>query len=391
MELKHPFDHECPWDFDVLGFLEGQVAEGRDVDGIFSSSDYPGAIVAAAVSERLGLPGPSAASILRSAHKYYSRIAQREAAPESTPWFELVDPKLPRGGLTGLHFPCFIKPVKGAFSVMSGRLDSGDDLDSFLSKPALAEFLTQYVFLFNRLVRGLSDLEHSGNHFIVEDLLKGRQVTVEGFATENAVEILGIVDSVRHPGTRSFVRFDYPSTLSRRVQARMREVAVSVVRELKLKHTLFNIEMMYDLRRDRVFIVEVNPRMCGQFADLYEKVDGRSGYDVALALAVGEPPPPKIEKTGYRVASSFPMRIFEPARVADAPSLEQIAEVEQRFEGTRIWPESAKGDVLDDFESLEDGRSFRYAVINLAAANWDALFLRFDEMTRALGYRFEPL
>jgi hypothetical protein len=31
----------------------------------------------------------------------------------------------------------------------------------------------------------------------------------------------------------------------------MREVAIAVVQELQLKHTLFNIEMMYDVRRDR--------------------------------------------------------------------------------------------------------------------------------------------
>ena len=391
MELKRPFDHECRWDFDVLGFIEEQVAAGTTFDGVFSSSDYPGAIVAGAISRRLGLPGSSPERILASSHKYYSRIAQREVVPESTPWFQLVDPKRPRGGVSELHFPCFIKPVKGAFSVMSRRLDSWDDLDSFLSKPSLAAFFIHYVSMFNRLVRVLTDLELDGGYFIAEDLLKGRQVTVEGYATGSSVEVLGIVDSVRHGGTRSFVRFDYPSSLSRRVQARMREVAISVVQWLGLKHTLFNIEMMYDLRRDRVFIVEVNPRMCGQFADLYEKVDGRSGYDVALALAVGEPPPGKRAGTGYRVASSFPLRIFEPARVVEAPSPDEIAEIERRFEGIRIWPEAAKGDRLEDFESLEDGRSFRYAVVNLAAPDRDSLFRRFDEVTRALGYRLEAL
>jgi biotin carboxylase len=171
----------------------------------------------------------------------------------------------------------------------------------------------------------------------------------------------------------------------------MREVSISVIQSLGLKHTLFNIEMTYDLRRDRVFIVEVNPRMCGQFADLYEKVDGRSGYDVALALAVGEPPPGKRARTGCQVASSFPLRIFAPALVAEAPSPEEIAEIERLFEGIRVWPEAAKGDRLEDFESLEDGRSFRYAVINLAAPDRDSLFRRFDEVTRALGYRFEAL
>ena len=150
MELKRPFDHECRWDFDVLGFIEEQVAAGSTFDGVFSSSDYPGAIVAGAVSQRLGLPGSSPERILASSHKYYSRIAQREVVPESTPWFQLVDPKRPRGGVSELHFPCFIKPVKGAFSVMSRRLDSWDDLDSFLSKPSLAAFFIHYVSMFNR-------------------------------------------------------------------------------------------------------------------------------------------------------------------------------------------------------------------------------------------------
>jgi biotin carboxylase len=274
---------------------------------------------------------------------------------------------------------------------MSRRLDSWDDLDLFLSKPSVAEFLIHYVYMFNRLVRGLTDFEIAGGYFLAEDFLKGRQVTVEGFTDGDSVGFLGIVDSVRHVRTKSFVRFDYPSSLSRRVQARMREVAISVVRRLGLKHTLFNIEMMYDLRRDRVFIVEVNPRMCGQFADLYERVDGRSGYDVALALAVGEPPPEKHLDRSYRVSSSFPLRIFEPARVAEAPTPDRIAEIEDRFDGTRIWTEVAEGDRLEDFESLEDGRSFRYAVVNLAAPDRDSLFQRFDEVTRALGYRFEAL
>jgi biotin carboxylase len=391
VELKRPADHECRWDYDVLQYIEDQVEAGAGLSGVFSSSDYPGAIAASAIAERLGLPGTLPPAILRSSHKYYSRRAQREAAPDATPWFRLLDPGKLRGGVEELRFPCFVKPVKGAFSVMSRRLDSWGDLEEFLARPALASFLHQYQFMFNRLVRSLSDLELDGSYLLAEDLLKGRQVTVEGYARGDSVEILGIVDSVRHPGTRSFVRFDFPSTLSRRVQARMREVAVHVAARLGLRHTLFNIEMMYDFRRDRVFIIEVNPRMCGQFADLYQKVDGRSGYDVALSLAVGEPPPEKRPNPRFRVASSFPLRVFDPVRVVEAPTEERIAAVESEFEGTRIWSEVAQGDRLEDFESLEDGRSFRYAVVNLAARDRDGLFLRFEEVRQALGYRFDSL
>ncbi|HEY7819309.1 MAG TPA: ATP-grasp domain-containing protein, partial [Vicinamibacteria bacterium] len=327
---------------------------------------------------------------IECSHKYYSRIAQRDAVPDSTPWFHLVDPKLPRGGLTALSFPCFIKPVKGAFSVMSGRLDSWEDLERFLSRQSVSDFLAHYVFMFDRLVRGLTNLERGAGWFLVEELLKGRQVTVEGYALDDEVEILGIVDTVRHPSTRSFVRFDYPSTLARRVQARLRDVAAAVVRRLGLRHTLFNVEMMYDVRRDRVFIIEVNPRMCGQVADLYEKVDGRSGYDVALALAVGERPKEK-RRMPLRVAARFPLRILAPARVMAAPRPEAVPEIERRFEKTRIWLEAGEGDRLEDFESLEDGKSCRYAVVNLGARHRDELFLRFEEVRQALGFRFEPL
>ena len=50
VELTPPFDHDCPWDYDILGFIEKQVSAGSGLDGIFSSSDYPGATVAGAIS-----------------------------------------------------------------------------------------------------------------------------------------------------------------------------------------------------------------------------------------------------------------------------------------------------------------------------------------------------
>lgn len=394
VELTRPSDEECPWNFDVLGFIEEQVrAHGGRLDGVLSSSDYPGATVAGAISQRLGLPGTEPEKVVRCSHKYYSRMEQREVAPEATPWFELVDPRLPRGGLSSdkITFPCFIKPVKGAFSVMSGRLDSTKELERFLSKPSVAEFLSGYVFIFNDLVRGLTQLEIDGSFFLLEGLLKGKQVTLEGFATDNEVQVLGIVDSVRHPKTKSFIRFDYPSTLSRRIQARMEDVAARVVGRLGLRNTLFNIEMTYDSRRDRIFIVEVNPRMCGQFADLYEKVDGINGYEAALALAVGERPVLRKGKGRYRCAASYPLRIFEPSHVAKAPTGEEIAAAERLYEGTLIWPECSQNDTLDDFESLEDGKSARFGVVNLGAPARESLHSRLENLRRTLDYRFEPL
>ena len=56
---------------------------------------------------------------------------------------------------------------------------------------------------------------------------------------------------------------------------------------LGFDNCMFNIEMMYDAREDRIAIIEINPRMASQFADLYEKVDGTNAYEVLLDLGMG--------------------------------------------------------------------------------------------------------
>ncbi|HSF15470.1 MAG TPA: ATP-grasp domain-containing protein [Vicinamibacteria bacterium] len=390
VEFAQPSDEDCSWDFDVPSFIHRIVEEKRTViDGVFSSSDYPGATTAAAIATRLGLPGPRPADVIRASHKYYSRIVQSESAPTETPWFALVDPRLPAGGPPGIRFPCFLKPVKGAFSVMSQKIDNASELEAFLARPAVIEFLSGYVFIFNRLVSELTDFEINGSFFLAEELLKGKQVTLEGFVTSSGLARLGIVDSVCHARTKSFVRFDYPTNLPRRVQERMWEVAESVIQGLGLVNTLFNVEFMYHAEQDRLSIVEVNPRMCGQFADLYEKVDGVNSYEVAVLLASGQSPSVPRREGAYRVAASFPLRIFEPSRVVRAPSVDEISAAESMFEKTLVWPECSTGDSLDDFESIEDGKSARYAIVNVGADSYDGLFARVDEVKNALDYRFE--
>ncbi len=389
--FREPTDEECHWQFDVVDYIERRVAEGAPggFDGVASSSDYPGATVAAAIATRLGLPGSRPEAVLTSSHKYYSRIAQRDAAPEATPPFALIDPRRPEPPPFG--FPCFVKPVKGAFSMLARRMDHPTEFEAFFTRPAVREFSTDYVWMFDRLVAALTEFEHGGGFFIAEGLASGHQVTVEGFVHDGEVTILGVVDSVMASGTSSFVRFDYPSSLPEPIRRRMEEIVRRVVARLGLAETLFNVELAYDPARDRVFLYEVNPRMCGQFADLYEKVDGVNGYEVALALAAGDPPPLRRGEGSCAVAASYPLRIFAPMRVDAAPSAADLAAAEALHPGTLVWPECAAGQELADFEHIEDGRSYRYAVVNLGAPDRDALADRFAAVRGRLGYRFSRL
>jgi len=386
-----PDDVACPFDFDALGFVERAVAGGLGrIDGVFSSSDYPGATVAAAIATRLGLPGPRPERVIGASHKYYSRLAQRRAAPEAVPRFGLVDPRQPDAE-PPLPLPFFLKPVKGAFSVLARRIEDRAALRAFLTSPAVREFTGEYMAVFNQLVAGLTCFDVDGHFFLAEGLLVGDLVTVEGFACDGRVEILGVVDSGLDPRTRSFVRFDYPSALPARVQEQLADIARRVVCELGLERSLFNIEMTWDAARGQAAIVEVNPRLCGQFADLYQKVDGTSGYDVALALATGGAPRLQRGSGPYAAAASFPLRVFEPTRVRDAPGPERLARAEARFAGTLVWSECAPGDELADFDVDEDGASHRYAVVNLGGSSRADLDARLAAVRGELGYALEPL
>jgi hypothetical protein len=170
----------------------------------------------------------------------------------------------------------------------------------------------------------------------------------------------------------------------------MAEVAILVIQALGLERCLFNIEMMYDAPRDRVSIVEVNPRICGQFADLYQKVDGTNSYELALALCTGANPGIERGRGAYDAAASFPLRVFEPMSVVEAPSAAAVGAAEALFPETLVWSECTAGEVLADFDVDEDGGSHRYAVINLGGGSRTELAERCAAVQARLRYRMTP-
>jgi hypothetical protein len=379
-------------DFDPITYLDEieQTYRGN-IDGVISSNDYPGATLAAALAARLGLPGSSPDAVVRATHKYYSRRVQAEAVPDSTPAFWLIDPSLPGGGAEGLVYPCFIKPVKGTFSVLSQKINSAAELDRFLARPVVREFVDEYMTIFNAQVKGLTNFEIDGRFFVAEAFMHGVQVTVEGYVAEDVVEIYGIVDSVMHAGTGSFGRFDLPSALRPETCEAIANVTTRTVRALGLSRSIFNVEMIYQPLDDSVRIVEVNPRICGQFGDLYQKVNGVHSYPVALDVVTGIRPREVRAQGGYAMATSFPLRTFERVEVLAAPDDARVAAAETRYPGTLIWNECEAGRALADFHSYEDGASARYGVVNLGAHSRRELNSRLAGVKETLGYRFGPV
>lgn len=384
-------DADCPDDLDPLAHAELLADQhGLSVQGVMSSSDYPGATLAGLVARRLELPGARPELLLRASHKYYARVDQRRVVTDATPPFVLLRPGRPLPRPFPLPFPCFVKPVKGAFSRFARRVRDEEDLARFLASPDVQAHASGYVGIYNRLLAALTDLEHDGSCFLAEGLLTGSQVTVEGFLLEGKATVIGTVDSTFHPGTHSFSRFDYPSHLPRTVLERLEGVASRVAEASGLDRTLFNAELTFELATGRIGVIELNTRMCGQFADLYEKVDGTNGYEIAFDLATGKTPHLRRREGAFAAAASIPLRTLRPVKVVDAPDAERTAVVAAENPDARILNECRAGDRLERFEE-EDGQSIRYGVVNVGGSRRADVFARAIRIVQALGYRFEDL
>jgi hypothetical protein len=225
---------------------------------------------------------------------------------------------------------------------------------------------------------------------LAEECLFGQQVTVEGYVWRGEVHSMGVTDSVMHPGTISFQRFDYPSRLPPDVQARMEDVVRRAIRPFGLDRSLFNVELFYDPASGAIHIIEINPRMVGQFADLHEKVDGINTFAILLALTTGQEPRFERGQGQYRVAASFPQRIFQDRRLVRNPAPADVATVRERFPGAIVKTYLEPGQrVSDPGDDQNDLTSYLYAMINLGADSFDALLAAEAEAQAMLGFAFE--
>ena len=371
---------------EVVPLVEETVRryQGAGLSGVTSGVAYPGMPVSAVVARRLGLRGPSVESVLLCEHKYYSRLAQRALVPRATPDFGLVEPKSPRAP-AGMTFPLFVKPVKSSFS-RNARMVSGEaELRELVAGGPMPG---AYLKPFDDMLGSYTEFASGSANFIAESPLEGAQVSLEGYVSGGRVHTLGVIDSIMYPGTISFRRFQYPSSLPAEVQRRMSRIAETFLKGIGYDDALFNVEFIYDAGSDALHVVEVNPKIASQFTDLFEKVDGSSSYRTLLQVALGEEPDFRKGRGPFKLAASCVLRRFKDGTVLRAPSAEEIGGLKSRLPDARLEVTVSEGRRLSD--SMQDGKSFRYCFVNLGADSSDELEAKLEMCERALDFRFSP-
>jgi biotin carboxylase len=354
---------------------------GKEIAGVISTDDYPGTALAAALAARLGLPGPDPAAALLCQHKFESRRLQRKYAPAAVPDFALLDiEETP----AAIRYPVFVKPVKSYFSIGARLVRSAAELRREQRRWSRAG---DFFRPFEALLKHYTGVEIGTRRLIAEAPLKGVQATLEGFVRDGRLHRVGIVDSVMFPGTRAFQRFEYPSGAPCEVQDRMAEIAAAVMTGIGYEG-FFNIEFAYDAAAGALHIIEINPRLASQFADLYEKVDGVNSYSLLLDWAMGRAPRARAESGRFRMAASCVLRCFENRTVRRAPGAAELDDVRAAYPDVRVEVLTAPGRRLS--EELQDGASFRYGIVNLGGDDRRHILARLREVRSRLTFDFAP-
>lgn len=380
-------------EIDLAGLLERARAtlEAFDgtIDAVVGYWDFPVSSMVPILCEEFGLHGPSLEAVAKCEHKYWSRLEQRKAI-EDVPGFGIIDldqqARLPEG----LTYPVWVKPVKSASSELAFRVEDDTQLEASLAemRAGIGKFGEPFEFVLDRINLPKEIAEVGAAACLAEEAVGGRQLTVEGYSTEDDVHVYGIIDSLVYPETPSFLRYQYPAQLPAAVSEHLIESSVKVIAQLGLSWTTFNIEYFWDPDTDQLRLLEVNPRHSQSHAKMFEHVDGVSNHEVLVQLATGREPSTLRGAGEHDIAAKWFVRSFEDGVVTRGPDPDDIARIERELPGVTVHPMVGEGDRLSD-QTQQDAYSFELAQIFMGAGDEDELTRIYTRCVEMLGYEID--
>lgn len=386
--FSFPSNARLMW-FDILRFVDRMVAKyGGQVQAVLSNNEQFGALAAALIAQRLGLPGTDPQAILLAQHKFHMRERLQVVMPEVNPRFSVFPYTFQKPADLGIEFPFFVKPIKAAYSVLARRVDNFDELKTHMTfKPFEKHIIKRLVRPFNDACAAHARFpsgEVDAHWMIGESLLQGEQINVDGLVFNGQCHVLGVVDAVMYPGTQAFMRFDYPSRLPETLQQQVREVACRVMTAMGHNHGFFNIEMTVDRSNGDIKIIEINPRMADQFSRLYSSIDGLNLHDLGLSMALGIAPDVTRKVMPDKCGASFVFRRFNLSDLPKPPTRSQMDWL------TQFDPHAILADFFKTGSQLTREMkwlgSYRYAVLNMTAHSEAELWQKYETVRRHMGF-----
>lgn len=273
-----PFADEffCVSTIDIEGVVK--VAEDFRPDGIMTlATDMPMRSIAAAC-DRLGLPGITFDTAIKSTDKG-EMIKCFEANGVEHPWyFILSEPNELERVIGQIQFPCISKPTDNSGSRGVMLIHSEEEL-----RDAVA----------------YSSQNGRSGGVIVEEYMKGPEVSVEIITTDGEPHVLNVTDKLT-TGAPHFVEMGHsqPSRLAENDVAKICDLACRAVRAVGIKNGPAHVEIM--LTEEGPKMVELGARMGGDCitTHLVPLSTGVDMIEATIRIACGEQPDitPKFKK-----------------------------------------------------------------------------------------------
>ncbi len=357
-------------------------------DAVISFIDFPAIEMTAILGKKFGLHTPSLESVLRCNHKYWSRILQKEAAPRTVPPFAVFDPYSvePMKDIP-LNFPYWIKPVNSYNSYLGFRINNEDDLNTAI--PIIREEFPRLSEPFDFIMRQADlpgDIRKLGPQvYIAESIITGFQCTLEGYVFQGEPAVYGVIDSIREANRTSFSRYQYPSKLPKHIQKRMKKIAIKIMKHIGFDNGTFNIEFFYDSEHDRIWLLEINPRLSQSHCELFEKVDGRSHHRVTIDIALGKEPDIPRRKGKFKMAAKYFVRAFSDATVVNIPVKDTIDKVRKEIPDLSLQILVDEGELLSHLKE-QDSYSYELAWLWIGGNSDRELHEKHEKAMEMLGF-----
>lgn len=230
---------------EIVNFCKTYIAGGNIISGITSSSEYY-IEIAAKIARIFGLAGPKPEAIprCRNKHLQYKTLVNHNLNLPKTKIISKESDIL--NGLKNMKFPVVIKPVEGTGSVGVRLCYNIDQCCS----------LVEQLLTHKKNERGIE----VDNRVLLEEYISGDEYSGEVFDGE----LIGITKKyLSKPPFFIESGHEFPAILDHKHYSQIKREISRAIKVLGLEWGACHVE--FRLFEDRVYFIEVNPRLAGGY------------------------------------------------------------------------------------------------------------------------------
>ena len=379
--------------YDMLELADSELRKfNGSIDGIVGYTDFPVSTIVPILCERFNVPGPTLESVLKCEHKYWSRLEQKKVVSEFIPAFIEFNP-FDSNPLEQIPFdyPFWIKPVKSTGSQLGFRIKNKKDFNKAI------KVLRENIGLFKPFDHLLDMIQLppevakvNSSYCLAEQIISGRQCTLEGYVFNGQVITYGIIDSIREPNRTSFARYQYPSLLPKNVRDKMSRITEIIMSHIGFNNSAFNVEFFWNRKDDKVWLLEINTRIAQSHSDLFLKVDGVSNHQIMFDVALGQNPRFPERQGKFQVAGKFFLREYQDKLITGIPEQEDVEALNEIIPGALVDTLGKAGMKLSEIPE-QDSYSYASAFIYLGGKNQKELLQKFKQCRKLLKFQYQNL